>query len=86
MDARKVEGRLETTPHTRNFIDCVKSRTKCNCDVLTGHISTSNAIIGHIALRTESYLKWDAKAERFINNEAANKLLSYKYRAPYKLG
>ena len=26
-----------------------------------------------------------AKAERFTNNEAANKLLSYKYRAPYKL-
>lgn len=86
MEARKVEGRLMTTPHARNFIDCVKSRTKCNCDVLTGHISTSNAIIGHIALRTESYLKWDAKAERFTNNEAANKLLSYKYRSPYRLG
>jgi hypothetical protein len=23
---------------------------------------------------------------RFTNNEAANKLLGYKYRAPYKLG
>ena len=32
-----------------------------------------------------SYLEWDAKAERFTNNEAANKLLSYEYRKPYKL-
>lgn len=81
-----VEGRLETTPHVRNFLDCVKTRAKCNCDILTGHISTSNTHLGHIALRTETYLKWDGKAERFTNSEAANKLLSYKYRAPYKLG
>lgn len=86
IEPRKVDGRLETTPHAKNFIDCVKSRAKCNCDVLTGHISTSNTHLGHIALRTESYLKWDGKAERFTNNETANGLLSYKYRPPYKLG
>ena len=86
MEPRKVDGRLETTPHAKNFIDCVKSRAKCNCDILTGHISTSNTHLGHIALRTESYLKWDGKAERFTNSATANGLLSYKYRPPYKLG
>ena len=76
----------DTVRHARNFLDCIKSRGKCNCDILTGHLSTSATIIGNIALRTESYLKWDARAERFTNNEAANKLLHYQYRAPYKLG
>ena len=31
-------------------------------------------------------LEWDARAERFPNNAAANQWLSYQYRAPYKLG
>jgi len=80
------QGSADTTWHARNFLDCVKSRAKCNCDILTGHLSTSATVIGHIALRTKSYLEWDAKAERFTNNESANKYLQYKYRAPYKLG
>src|SRR5947209_13946880 len=42
------------------------------------------AIIGNLAHRTRALLEWDAKAERFTNSEAANKLLSYEYRAPYK--
>lgn len=79
-------GTAETFPHARNFLDCVKSRKKCNCDILEGHLSTSATIIGHIALRTKSYLEWDAKTEKFTNNTAANKYLSYQYRAPYKLG
>ncbi len=79
-------GFAETYPHTRNFLDCVKSRQKCNCDILDGHLSTSATIIGHIALRTKSFLEWDSKAEKFTNNAAANKYLSYQYRAPYKLG
>ena len=72
-------------PHARNFLDCVKSRGKCNADILTGHLSTSATLIANIALRTESLLKWDARAERFTNNPAANRLLHYEYRAPYRL-
>lgn len=76
----------DTVHHVRNFLDCIKSRAECNCDPLTGHLSTSATLLGNIALKTESYLKWDARAERFTNNEAANRLLHYRYRAPYSLG
>ncbi|MCC7154580.1 MAG: Gfo/Idh/MocA family oxidoreductase [Bryobacterales bacterium] len=79
-------GSAETNWHARNFLDCVKSRQKCNCDILDGHLSTSATILGHLSLRTHSLLDWDAKAERFTNNEKANQLLQYRYRAPYKLG
>ena len=80
------KGSDDTAFHARNFLDCVKSRAKCNCDVLTGHQSTAATLIANIALKTKSYLEWDAKAEKFTNNAAANKYLSYQYRVPYKLG
>ncbi|MBV8820493.1 MAG: Gfo/Idh/MocA family oxidoreductase [Acidobacteriaceae bacterium] len=86
MDGRKMTGSVDTAFHARNFLDCVKSRAKCNCDVLTGHISTSNTLLANIALKTRTMLEWDAKTERFTNSEAGNKLLGYSYRAPYRLG
>ena len=82
-----MKGRVDNQAHARNFLDCLKARNpKTNCDALTGHFSTSGPLIGNIALKTKSYLEWDAKAEKFTNNAAANKLLHYQYRAPYKLG
>jgi predicted dehydrogenase len=85
IKARKSEGEDPTALHARNFLDCVRSREKCNCDIEIGHRSTSTTLIANIAHQTKSYLEWDAKAERFTNNPAANKHLSYEYRAPYKL-
>ena len=75
----------DTTAHARNFLDCMKSRAKCNADILTGHLSTSATLIGNIAHKTRTMLDWDGKAERFTNNSAANKWLQYQYRAPYRL-
>lgn len=86
IEGRSMEGASSTPPHVRNFIDAVKARVAPSCPIEEGHISTSNTILGHISLRTRALLDWDANAERFTNNEAANKLLSYKYRAPFKLG
>jgi predicted dehydrogenase len=86
MEGRKMSGSADTAFHARNFLDCVKSRARCNCDIEIGHRSTEATLIGNIALKTKSYLEWDGRAERFTNHEAANKLLQYRYRAPYKLG
>ena len=85
IQAASAKGSADTAFHTRNFLDCIKTRAKCNCDILTGHLSTSATLIGNIALRTKSYLEWDAKTERFTNNNGANRWLQYQYRAPYKL-
>ena len=85
IEARKVTARIKDADHARNFLDCVKSRKECSCDVEFGHRTTTAALIGNIALKTKSVLEWDAKAERFTNSAAANKLLSYEYRQPYKL-
>lgn len=86
IEPASAKGSADTAFHARNFLDCVKSREKCNCDVEIGHRSTAATLIANIAHKTKSYLEWDGKTERFTNNEAANRLLHYKYRAPYKLG
>ncbi len=80
-----MSGKILDADHARNFLDCVKSRKPPTCDIEFGHRATTAPLIANIAHRTKSYLEWDAKAERFTNNEAANKLLSYEYRKPYKL-
>jgi predicted dehydrogenase len=86
IDPKKVTGQSgDTAFHARNFLDCVKSRAKCNCDIETGHRSTSATLLANIAYHTRSVLDWDAQAERCRQNEAANRLLEPTYRAPYKL-
>jgi len=85
IEPRSAEGSQDTAFHARNFLDCIKTRQKCNCDVLTGHISTTATLIANIALKTRSHLLWDPVAERFTNNEEANKYLHYEYRKPYTL-
>jgi predicted dehydrogenase len=72
--------------HTRNFLDCVKSRQKPNCEVEEGHRSTSYALLANIALATKARLDWDGQSERFTNNDAANDLLDYEYRKPWTRG
>jgi len=87
IEAIKKRGTstAETAPHARNFLDCVKSRARCNCDVEIGHRSTSATLLANIALKTRSVLDWDPQHERILNNAEGTKMLSYRYRAPYKL-
>jgi predicted dehydrogenase len=75
-----------TAKHIRNFLDCIKSREKPNADVEDGHRSTTFSHLANIALETKSRIEWDTAGERITNNEAANDLLHYEYRAPWKLG
>ena len=75
-----------TAQHARNFLDCIKSRKTPKADVEIGHRSTTLALLANVSLATRSRLEWDAKAEKITNNEAANKLLHYDYRKPWKLG
>ena len=49
------------------------------------HMPEDENLLANIALRMKACLEWDARAEKFKNNAAANKLLRTPYRAPYKL-
>jgi predicted dehydrogenase len=85
LQAKRTDGDA-TVQHIRNFLDCVKSRKRTNCDMEPGHRSTTFALLANIALATKSRIEWDPRKERIINNRQANELLHYKYRKPWKLG
>jgi predicted dehydrogenase len=77
--------RNSTANLIRNFLDCIKSRETPLSTLEIGHRSTSLAHMASISLATRERLKWDPVKEIFTNSEAANKLLHYEYRAPWKL-
>lgn len=85
MAPRSVKGRSDTSMHARNFLDSVKSRQPAVCPIEVGHRSTSSTLLGKIAWQRGRYLEWDAKNERIVNDEEANRLLTYRYREPWKL-
>jgi predicted dehydrogenase len=84
-EVAQKNGKAETAFHARNFLDCVKSRKATNCPVEVGHRSTTATLLARIALMRKRSLTWDAQKERVTNDDGANKLLSYEYRAPWKL-
>jgi predicted dehydrogenase len=86
IEPHSAKGSADTAFHARNFLDCVKSRAKCNCDIEIGHRSTTATLIGNIALKVRQQLLWDSRQERFTNSTEANKYLHYEYRSPWKLG
>jgi predicted dehydrogenase len=81
-----VDERDPTIANARNFLDCIKSRKRPNADVEEGHRSTTCSLLANIALATKSRIEWDAQKEACIGNPAANELLHYEYRKPWKLG
>jgi len=68
-----------------DFLQCIKTRNTPLCPLEEGHRSTSFAHLANIALATRERLQWDPVKERFLNSEAANQMLHYEYRKPWKL-
>jgi hypothetical protein len=84
INVKSSEGNI-TAQHARNFLDCIRSRKKPNCDVEEGHRSTAMSLLAKISWLTRSRLEWDPEAERITNLPEANNLLHYEYRKPWSL-
>jgi myo-inositol 2-dehydrogenase / D-chiro-inositol 1-dehydrogenase len=70
------EIRFPLKNEKRDFIDCVKTRSRTLQDAEVGHRATSLCLLGLIACQTGQKLKWDPVRERFLNSEDANRLLT----------
>jgi predicted dehydrogenase len=71
--------------HIREFLDAIKSRQRTTCDVEYAHKLNKGGLLGNIAYRSASVLEWDDQRERITNNSRAAKLVTRKYRKPWKL-
>ena len=74
-----------STNHSRNFIDCVKSRAETITPVETAHRAASLGHLGHIAVQTGRTIKWDPVTETIANDPTASALLKPVYRSPWVL-
>ncbi len=69
--------------HYENWLDCIVSRKEPICNVETGHRACTVCLVSHIAMKIPGELRWNPRAERFIDNDAANAMLSRPQRYPY---
>ena len=71
--------------HTRNFIDCMKSRAKPNCDIAIAQNTALNASLGNIAFRSNRKIFWDAAKQEIINDKDAQLLTLANYQNGWAL-
>jgi predicted dehydrogenase len=79
------EGPGENVFHLRNFFECVKSRKQPNAHVEIGHRSNTVCHLVNVCRDTGRKLRWDPKAEKFIGDDEANRMLSRPRRKGYEL-
>jgi len=86
LEAQKKPGSGDPRPaHVRNFLDCVKSRRQPALNLELGHLVSTTAHLGNIALRTGRKIVWDAEQERIVGDPEADKLVVAEYRKPWSL-
>jgi predicted dehydrogenase len=71
--------------HHRNWLDCIRSGARTIAPPEVGHRSQSICTLSDIAVRLGRKLRWDPAAERVIDDETANRLLSRAMREPWSL-
>ena len=69
--------------HWKNFIDCVYSREKTITPIDVAHRAISIAHLGNISMRLGREVKWNPEAERFVNDETADRMLARAMRGSW---
>ena len=69
--------------HMENFLQCIRSRRDPVAPADVCHAATTISLVADIASRTGRRLTWDWSKERFINDDAANRMLSRTLRQPW---
>jgi predicted dehydrogenase len=70
--------------HMKNLLAAIDSRGKPVADIEQGYISTASCILANLAMQTGRTIHWDARSQRVVNDDEANRLLTRPYRAPWK--
>lgn len=78
-----IETMREPMPQIGLFSDSVRTRQKFALNEMNGHRSATIVNLGIIALRLGRSLEYDPVNQKFINDEAANRLLNQPMRAPW---
>lgn len=72
-----------STSHSSNFLECVRTRKKPICDADIAHRSASALLLGGVAKQLNQRLVWDPVKEEFPDQDEANRMLSIAKRPPW---
>ncbi len=84
MPAQYGDGK-DLDRHTRNFVECIRSRQLPNCSVDIARNVAVNAQLGNIAHRLGRQVVWDDATRTITNDAKANELVKAHYRSPWQL-
>jgi len=71
--------------HYENWLDCIRSRERPVCDVEIGHRSVTVCHLANLAVRLGRPLSWNPDRETFVDDPAADRLLSRPLRSPWRV-
>jgi len=71
--------------HHRNFLDCIRSRQPAAASAQIGHHATTTCNLAEISARLGRKVKWDPRAERFMEDDEANRMLGRALRSPWAI-
>jgi hypothetical protein len=66
-----------------DWINAILTRKDPVAPAEIGHRSCSTCLVSHIAMKLPGKLYWDPDRERFMDNDAANRMLSRPQRFPF---
>jgi hypothetical protein len=66
--------------HLQNFLECVVSRSRPNCDIEDGRLSTALCHLGNICARTGRNFDYDGKTESIPGDPEAQAMTRRRYR------
>ncbi len=87
-DSTEPTGLTTTeSPHYQNFIDAIRAGDPkvLTCDVLEGHMSSTLPHLANISYRVGRSLTFDGKAEKFVDDKEADRLLTREYRKGFEI-
>ena len=83
---KQQSGLFPLEPHLQNFFECIRTRTKPNGDIVEGHKSSVLVHLSNISYRIGcKQLMFSPESETILNNSAAQKLVSRKYRKGFEI-
>ncbi|MEX2368292.1 MAG: Gfo/Idh/MocA family oxidoreductase [Balneolaceae bacterium] len=80
-----IDSLPDSEPQVTDFSEAVRHRKKFALNELNGHRSCNMVNLSNIAIRLGRELEFDPETQRFVNDEAANRMINQPMRSPWHL-
>lgn len=85
LPALPAEPENPLPSHFEDWLAACRQRRPASFDFAVGARLTETCLLGNLAVRTGTTIRWDAAAGRAVENPAVDALLDRKYRAGWEL-